>query len=247
MLASLTGSTSRRARGRASTTRSSATTSSRLSDTRPSFARAAWTGAGRTSRRAARQRRAESSRSRGLVGDGEPRDALARAATHGCGQALQAGAGARRGETRARPGEPRALPPAALRRTRATGPRLERAGAKGLACSSVASDADGRSASGSMPIEAPPWRPGPMGDISAGGGDQIRLARDLVRSTAAYQVAPRLTLRTLPKWPTCRKFLSSPGWTRTNNPPVKSQASRGAASRLCSELRGWDSNPQPFG
>ena len=39
MLASPTGSTSRRARGRASTTRSSATTSSRPSDTRPSFAR----------------------------------------------------------------------------------------------------------------------------------------------------------------------------------------------------------------
>ena len=42
MLASLTGSTRRRARGRASTTRSSVTTSSRPSDTRPSFARAPW-------------------------------------------------------------------------------------------------------------------------------------------------------------------------------------------------------------
>ena len=134
--------------------------------------------AGRTSRRAARERGTQGSCSRGLVGDAESRDALARAATYGCGRALQAGARARRGETRARSArDPGSSAECAASYTcrRATSGAC---GSEAARLLSAAGDAEGRSASGTRRTRQCPCLP-----VRMHPGPSHRQARDLGRGS----------------------------------------------------------------
>ena len=72
------------------------------------------------------------------------------------------------------------------------------------------------------------------------GEDRIFSAVGAVRYQVRYQVAGRPSSRR--KGRICRTFSSSPGWTRTNNPPVNSRmlcqlSYRGTARRHCSAAR----------
>jgi hypothetical protein len=71
-----------------------------------------------------------------------------------------------------------------------------------------------------------------------------------------YQVAvpspPSPTLLRPPKRPRCRTFLYSPGWTRTNNPPVNSRmlcqlSYRGSAAEFGFGMVPEGSRPEPCG